>query len=129
MGRRVVDLRRQVPCLDIASYGRKGPNYRKTLTPGEIAQVSRTVRGVPEVMIRVTGGAHTPRGVKTHLDYIEKHAYLETDDGATHLEKGFGGELLQDWDLDIEGRRRHGNRPAKAAWFLTSMPEMILSAS
>lgn len=110
MGRRLVDLRTQRPILDIASHGRKGPGHHRALTRDELACVSRTVRRVPEVMIRVTGGAHTARGVRTHLDYIETHADLETDDGVVHDEKGLGGVLLEDWDLDLEGKRRHSQR-------------------
>ncbi len=130
MGKRIVDLRSQRPILDIASHGRKSPGHSRPLTRDEIAHVSRTVRRVPEVMIRVTGGAHTARGVRTHLDYIEKHADLETDDGVVHDEKGFGRELPEDWDLDLQTSRRHtqrgiasGRRPGKLVHNLIfSMP-------
>lgn len=130
MGKRVVWLRTENPILDIASYGREGPGHPRLLTPAEIAHVSRTVQRVPEVMVRVTGGAHTLRGVATHVNYIEKHAELETDDGVIHEEKGFARELLKDWDLDLQGRRRHaqrgiaaGRRPGKLVHnIIFSMP-------
>ena len=49
------------PCLDIASFGRRGPEAK--LTPGEVAFIARTARRVPEVMIKVSGGARTLQGV------------------------------------------------------------------
>ncbi|MFL6605666.1 MAG: relaxase/mobilization nuclease domain-containing protein [Steroidobacteraceae bacterium] len=110
MPKRLVDLRSQVPLLDIASYGRRGPGHRHAPTPAEIAHASRTARGVPEVMIKVSGGARTIRGVATHLAYLEKRAELETDDGAILTEKGLGRGLLKDWDLEIDERRHHTER-------------------
>ena len=46
--RRIVDIRNEVPLLDVASYGRRGPGASPALQ-AEVAYVSRTVRGVPEV--------------------------------------------------------------------------------
>jgi hypothetical protein len=60
MPRRLVDLGRHEPLLNIASYGLRGPAHRP-LTRAEVEHVSRTVRRVPEVMIKVSGGAHTVR--------------------------------------------------------------------
>ena len=90
MPKRVVDLREQGAILDIASYGRRGPGHRP-LTSAEVEHVSRTVRRVPEVMIKVSGGARSLRGVQAHLDYIgrEGEGVIETDDGALLQEKGF----------------------------------------
>ena len=70
----------------------------------------RTVRGVPEVMIKVSGGARTIRGVAAHLEYLETRADLETDDGAVLAEKGLGRELLKGWDLEVDEIRRHTSR-------------------
>ena len=53
MRKRVIDLRTERPCLDIASLGRRGPEARLTLS--EVASIARTVRRVPEVMIKVSG--------------------------------------------------------------------------
>ena len=61
MPKRVVDLRDHRPLLDVASYGRRGPGDR-SLTKAEAEHVSRTVRRVSEVMIKVSGGARTLRG-------------------------------------------------------------------
>jgi Relaxase/Mobilisation nuclease domain len=132
MPRRLVDLARHEPLLNIASYGRRGPAHRP-LTRAEVEHVSRTVRRVPEVMIKVSGGAHTVRGVRAHLDYIgrEGEGVVETDDGAQLEGKGFEKALVKDWDLDLEEDRRHteraiaaGRRPPKLVHNLVfSMPK------
>jgi len=97
MPKRVVDLREQRALLDIASYGRRGPGHRP-LTRAEVEHVSRTARHVPEVMIKVSGGARSVRGVQAHLDYIgrEGEGVIETDDGAQLQEKGFEKALVKD---------------------------------
>jgi hypothetical protein len=67
MPKRLIDLRGdQAPILDIASYGRGSVQ----LTPRQLAQISLTVRRVPEVMVKVSGGARTLGGVEQHLAYI-----------------------------------------------------------
>lgn len=111
MPKRIVDLRDQKPLLDIASYGRRGPGHQ-SLSKAEVEHISRTVRRVPEVMIKVSGGARTLRGVEDHLDYIgrEGEGEVETDDGQRLREKGFEGDLVMDWDLDLEARRWHTER-------------------
>lgn len=130
MTKRVVDLR-STPLLDVASYGRRAPAHRPALTQAEVAHAMRTVRGVPEVVIKVSGGARTIRGVAAHLDYVETRADLETDDGGVLAEKGLGRDLLKDWDLEVDEIRRHtsraiaaGRRPPKLVHNLVfSMPK------
>jgi deoxyribose-phosphate aldolase len=68
MKKRVIDLRQQTPLLDLISYGRGG----RELTPAQLAYVARTVRRVPEVVVKVSGGARTLAGVERHMKYIEK---------------------------------------------------------
>jgi hypothetical protein len=131
MPKRIVDLRAR-PILDIASYGRAAPGHRP-LTRTEVEHVSRTVRRVPEVMIKVSGGARSLRGVQAHLDYIgrEGEGVIETDDGALLHEKGFEKALVKDWDLDLDEHRRHtqravavGRKPPKLVHNLVfSMPK------
>src|SRR3977135_3244923 len=116
MPKRVVDLRsEQRALLDIASYGRRGPGHRP-LARAAAEHVSRTARRVPEVMIKVSGGARTLRGVQTHLDYIgrEGEGVIETDDGARLQEKGFEKALVKDWDLDLEEHPHHTQRAVAA---------------
>lgn len=113
--RRIVDIRNEVPLLDIASYGRRGPD-RGPPSKAELAHISRTVRRVPEVMVKVSGGARTVRGVGQHLDYIgrEGRGEVQTDDGERLQRKGFEKALLEDWDLDLEAHRRHTERSIAA---------------
>src|SRR6267154_1251217 len=115
MPKRVVDLWDQKPLLDVASYGRRGPG-RRALTRAEAEHVSRTVRRVPEVMIKVSGGARTLRGVRSHLDYIgrEGQGEVETDEGARLQEKGFEQALVKDWDLNLGAHRRYTERAIAA---------------
>jgi hypothetical protein len=117
MPKRLVDLRGDSsPLLDIASYGHRGPWRAHSLTIGQIHHIARTVRRVPEVMVKVSGGARTVRGVGEHLDYIgrEGEEVVEGGDGRLHQEKGFENRLLEDWDLDLEEHRRHSNRAIAA---------------
>ena len=115
MPKRIVDLTDQKPLLDIASYGRRGPGHRP-FSKAEVEHISRTVRRVPEVMIKVSGGARTLRGVEDHLDYIgrEGEGEIETDDGRRLREEGLAGELVREWDLDLEARRWHTQRAVAA---------------
>ena len=110
MPKRVVDLRTERPCLDIASFGRRGPEAK--LTPSEVASIARTARRVPEVMIKVSGGARTLHGVGAHFDYIGRKGLneIETDMGERLMERGFEKDLMLDWDLDLDVLRRHTDR-------------------
>ena len=114
--RRIVDLREdQRPLLDVVSYGRRGPGHRP-LSKAEIAHIARTVRRAPEVVVKVSGGARSLRGVAQHLDYIgrEGRGEVRTDDGDLLQGKGFEKALLEDWDLDLEAHRRHSERAITA---------------
>jgi Relaxase/Mobilisation nuclease domain len=128
----IVDLREGQPSLNIASYGRRGPGHHPP-SKAEIAHISRTVRRTPEVVVKVSGGARSLRGVAQHLDYIgrEGHGEVQTDDGERLQGKGFEKALLEDWDLDLEAQRRRseraiaaGRKPAKLVHNLVfSMPK------
>lgn len=110
--RRIVDLREgHEPLLNIASYGRRGPGYHP-LSKAETAHISRTVRRTPEVVVKVSGGARSLRGVAQHLDYIgrEGRGEVQTDDGERLQGKGFEKALLEDWDLDLEAQWRCSER-------------------
>lgn len=115
MARRTVDIREATPLLDIASYGRRGPANR-SLTPGEIQHISRTVARTPEVVIKVSGGARTLRGVASHLEYIAREGKVdvESDQGEILSGKGWEKTLLKDWDLDLEAQQRYTERAIAA---------------
>ncbi len=126
MKRRLVSLRGEEPLLDIVSYGRGGVR----LTSAQRADIARTIGRIPEVMVKVSGGARTLAGVEQHLKYISRdgNQTLETDDGdrnGKHLEQ----DLARDWDLDLEAYERQtersirGRRPPKLVHNLIfSMP-------
>jgi type IV secretory pathway VirD2 relaxase len=109
MKKRIIDLRNGgSPILDIVSYGRGG----KSLTSAQKELIARTVRRVPEVMVKVSGGARTVAGVEQHMDYIGREGKLglEADTGE-HLDgKGFERQLAEDWDLDLEAHERQTER-------------------
>jgi hypothetical protein len=121
------------PLLDIVSYGRRGPEQRDRLTPAEIAHVSRTVRGVPEAVVKVLSrDSNKFASVAKHLNYIGRHGELEleTDDRDHLKDKDLGRRLTEDWDLDLDEHRRQsglaatrGRTPAKLVHKLVfSMP-------
>ena len=62
------------PLLDLVSYGRGGPGG---LTPTQVEHVRRTVRRVPEVMVKVLSrGGQDLKSVAKHIDYIDRHGDL-----------------------------------------------------
>ena len=107
-------LPREPGMLDIVSYGRAGPHGDIPLTPAQVAQIQRTVRRAPEVVVKVLPkSATTLKAAAQHIDYIGRAGAvaLETDDGppVTGIE---GKALMEDWDLDLdEIRSRPGLVP------------------
>ena len=71
------------PLFDLRSFARPGTARRDHLSRAQIEQLIRTVSRVPEVMVKVSGGAKSPGGVIKHLTYIGREGELEieTDDG------------------------------------------------
>src|SRR6266446_3600619 len=100
------------PLLDIVSHGRGGPRGSIRLSADEIAAIDRTVRRVPEAMVKVLPkDSNNLRSVARHLNYIGRYGRLEleTDDGERVQGKDAGQRLLEDWDLDLEKDRRETN--------------------
>src|SRR5689334_9562466 len=101
MPKRIVDLRGGGrPLLDLVSHGRNAPGRGPSYSSAEIAHAVRTARGAPEVMVKVSGGSRTLRGVASHFAYIgrEGRGDIETDDGQILHEKGIEHALLKEWD-------------------------------
>jgi hypothetical protein len=92
----------QGPFLDIFSSGRAGPRGAASFSRHQIEQIHRTVRGAPEVMVKVTGGGKKVGAVAAHLSYIsqEGELELETDEGQRVSKEG-QGMLLKDWHLEL----------------------------
>jgi hypothetical protein len=118
--------------FDIVSYGRRGPGQPTRFTREQIEQIARTVRRVPEVMVKVSGGAKTTRGVEAHFQYISRQGELEveTDDGERLVGNDVAAKLVEDWDLEIDAglnrwraMERGGRRQTKLVHnIILSMP-------
>ena len=120
------------PLLDIASYARRGPGRRDRLSSDELAQVSRTARRTPEVMVKVLAkDSNNLSSVVRHLNYIGRRGdlELETDDGERIQGRDAGQQLVEDWDLDLDEDRRDadlasvsGRAPKLVHKIMLSMP-------
>lgn len=120
------------PLLDLVSYGRGGPKGCLYLSADQIAAIDRTVRRVPEVMVKVLPkDSNNQASVGRHLDYIGRYGELEleTDDGERVQGKDAGQQLLEDWDLDLDEHRKHvglasvsGRAPKLVHKIMLSMP-------
>jgi hypothetical protein len=122
------------PLLDLRGIPRRGPAQRPIiLTPKQIAQLARTVRRVPEVMVKISGGASSVAGAVAHLRYVDRQGELaiETDEGQTVQGQGSERRLATDWDLEASAaenarpyRGRVGRRASKLVHNLVfSMPQ------
>jgi hypothetical protein len=115
MPRQIVTLPRTAGMeLDIVSYGRRGPGGTLRLGPEQVKQIKRTVSRVPEVMVKVSGGARDMGGARAHFKYIGRHGKLEleTDDGLLLQGKDIADHLLADWQLDL-CRSQYKPKPAE----------------
>ncbi|MGH8261982.1 MAG: relaxase/mobilization nuclease domain-containing protein, partial [Steroidobacteraceae bacterium] len=100
------------PLLDIASYARRGLERRDRLTPTEIAHISRTVRRVPEAVVKVLSkDSNKFTSIGRHLNYIGRRGELELemDDGDQIKSKNVGGQFMEGWDLDLDEHRRQSD--------------------
>ena len=136
MPRRVIELEKRHPLLDIATYARRGPGAR--LSPQELELISYTARRTPEVMVKVSGGATSSQGALAHLKYIDRRGRLEveTDQGEVIRGRDAENSLIADWDLDLvvaESRSLYSGRAGRKAAKLVhnivlSMPAGTLPA-
>jgi len=120
------------PLLELVSHGRGGPKGSIILSGDHIAAIDRTVRRVPEVMVKVLPkDSNSLRSVGRHLDYIGRYGKLEleSDDGERVQGKDAGQRLLEDWDLDLDQDRKDlrlasvsGRAPKLVHKIMLSMP-------
>ena len=98
--------------LDLVSYGRRGRHTPLQFSQAQLEQIGRTVRGDPEVMVKVSGGGKSSDAVQAHLGYIDRHGKLEvhTDEGERLQGKGVAEHLVDDWHLDL-GKGQYRPRP------------------
>ena len=130
--------------LDLVSYGRRGRHTPVDFSRAQLDQIGRTVRGVPEVMVKVSGGGKSAAAVKAHLSYIDRHSKLEvhTDEGEILHGKAVAEHLTEVWNLEA-GRGQYrpepeggkiDRRPKQVHNIVFSMPkgtppEKLLSAT
>jgi len=133
------------PALDLVSYGRRGRGRPERFAPEQVAQIARTVRRAPEVMVKVSGGGNSLVAVAAHFRYITREGTLEleTDDGERVAGSGVARDLVDDWDLEIDvaidrWERMTGGRRACTAKLVHNIvlsmpagtsPEKLLAAS
>src|SRR5712692_4356999 len=118
--------------LDLVSYGRRGRHTPVHFSPAQLEQIGRTVSGVPEVMVKVSGGGKSADAVQAHFAYIDRHGKLEvnTDEGERLQGKDVADYLVDDWNLDAgKGQYRPGpkagekdRRPKQVHNIVFSMP-------
>ena len=114
--------------LDILSHARRGPGASARLTVAQIEQIRRTVRRVPEVMVKVTGGGRNMGAVAAHIAYISHHGgiELETDDGQ-RVSRAGQKELLKDWHLDLSPGQYRPPRGSNAPAGIKLVHNIVLS--
>ena len=98
--------------LDLVSYGRRGRHTPLQFSRAQLDQIGRSVRGVPEVMVKVSGGGKNAAAVKAHLSYIDRHGKLEvhTDEGEILQGKAVAEHLTEIWNLEA-GRGQYRPEP------------------
>jgi predicted transcriptional regulator len=124
MPRRLIDLG-ATPLLDIASYARRGPGRRDHLSHDETELIERTARRTPEVMVKVLSqGGRDLKAIGRHFGYLNRggEVDIETDDGQRLSGTGIEKELLEDWDLDLEGHRRKADLES---WSIRPPPKLV----
>ena len=102
--------------LDLVSFGRRGRHTPLQFSPEQLEQIGRTVSGVPEVMVKVSGGGKSADAVQAHFAYIDRHGQLDvhTDEGEKLQGKEMADYLVDDWNLEAgRGQYRPGPQAGK----------------
>src|SRR6185437_5664465 len=75
----------ETSALEIVSHARRGPPENLKLTIGQIEQIRRTVRRVPEVMVKVTGGGRKVGAVAAQIAWFTPSASPLSDLGSLRI--------------------------------------------
>jgi len=132
MPRHPINLGGGTRWLDLGSYARYGPARRDRLSSAHIAFIARTVRGTPEVMIRMLNQSGRDLGsVAGHLKYLDRDGELaiETDDGEPLKGRGAPAALIDDWDLQLDAKRppTADHKPRQTAKLPKLVHKMVFS--
>ncbi len=100
--------------MDLYSAGRPGLGRRDRFTAIQLEHIRRTARRTPEVMVKVTGGGRTIKGVAATLAYIshDGEAPFEDDRGRS-IEKSEQKALLKEWHLELSSGQYRPIRTAE----------------
>jgi hypothetical protein len=95
--------------LDLVSYGRRGRHTPLQFSSAQLQQIGRTVRGVPEVMVKVSGGGKSADAAQAHFAYIDRHGKLEvhTDSGESLHGKAVAEHLVKAGEKDLRPKQVH----------------------
>lgn len=114
------------------SHARAGPNGSVRLSAEQIAAIDRTIRRIPEVVVKVLPkDSNSLRSVSRHFSYIGRdgNLELEIDDGERVQGKDAGQLLVEGWDLDLDEYRKQirlvpvsGRSPKLVHKIVLSMP-------
>src|SRR5262252_3609617 len=112
MPKRVEPASGRLAELDLVSYGRRGRHTPLQFSHSQVEQIGRTVRGIPEVMVKVSGGGKSAAAVTAHLGYIDRHGKLEVhiDEGEILQGRAVAQELTDIWNLEA-GRGQYRPQP------------------
>ncbi len=118
--------------LASVSPARAGPKGSVRLSAEQIAAIDRTIRRVPEVVVKVLPkDSNSLRSVSRHFSYIGRDGNLglEIDDGERVHGKDAGQRLVEGWDLDLDEYRKQmglapvsGRAPKLVHKIVLSMP-------
>src|SRR2546429_2252098 len=91
------------PAFEIISRGRASPAAPGRFSSAMLRQIARTVRNVPEVMLKVTGGGTKLGAVSAHVGYISREGKLEiqTVGGERITDLDRQKALLKTWHLEL----------------------------
>jgi len=119
MPNRTVSVRDGQALFDLVSYGRRGPGPIDQLSPAQVAQVARTVRRAPEVMVKISGGGRSPGGVAAHFRYVGRRDFeIESDEGEHFTGRNAAKKLVEEWDLKVdaaEAQSAYSGKPGRKA--------------
>ncbi|HUA22741.1 MAG TPA: relaxase/mobilization nuclease domain-containing protein [Steroidobacteraceae bacterium] len=115
MTRRMVRMpSKNRPLLDVFSAARRGPSER--LSIAQIEQIRRTARRVPEVMVKVTGGARSLRALAAHIAYISHDGEVEiVSDRNEPVRTDAQKEFLESWHLELSAGQYRSKPTARSA--------------
>jgi len=101
-----VNTRARPAPKNVCGYRQAAPvSARKTTVDSVRAALKRTVRKVPEVIVKISGSSQSMSRIKAHFDYISRNGDvpLENEAGQTLQGKETLGELRDDWKLSADG--------------------------